>query len=133
MEDQIIFYNFSNANKTLVGTIAFSQGAAADQQVTVTEGLKVSFTYLGQTYNQDLDPATLLLTTEAGEITDLGLGLQLEAPNQFLINGDNFIDANGIVQPLTYDRQDQNIFLNFASPDNSLVGTISFKPPSISK
>ncbi|MEH1842301.1 MAG: hypothetical protein V7L20_27115 [Nostoc sp.] len=49
-------YNFSNDDKTLIGTFSFDQAAADDQEVTIAEGLKISASYGGQSYTEADDP-----------------------------------------------------------------------------
>jgi hypothetical protein len=89
-----LIYNFSNTNKTLTGTFSFDQAAADDQQVTISEGLKIFATYGGQSYTEADDSLALVLTDFSGNIGNQG-GLGLEfTPGTFEVYRENFIDRN---------------------------------------
>jgi hypothetical protein len=130
MVNSIIYYKFSNTDKTLTGSLSFDQAAAVDQQVTIAEGLKISGTYGGQTYTQANDALALLLTNQSGEIANQGLGLQF-VTNAFTANAENFVDSN-TVQTITYKRIYAptdlvfNTIYNFSSTDKTLTGSLSF-------
>ena len=94
-------YHFSNTNKTLTGAFSFDQAAAADQQITTSEGLKIFATYNGQSYTEANDPLALVLTDSSGKIPKgQGLGLQF-TPGTFEVYSGNFIDLND-VQIISY-------------------------------
>ncbi len=100
-------YNFFNTNKTLTGTFSFDEVAAADQQITIAEGLKISATYSGQSYTEANDSLAVLFTDFSGNIPPgQGLGLQFVVPDVFTVYSDNFIDPNdptdAAVQSVTY-------------------------------
>ncbi|WP_242072066.1 PEP-CTERM sorting domain-containing protein [Nostoc sp. FACHB-110] len=99
----IIRYDFSNADKTLIGSFSFDQAAAQDDQlVTVDEGLKIFAAYGGQTYTEANDSFASVLTNFLGEIpANQGLGLQFVVPDIFTVNAGSFIDAN-TVQTVSY-------------------------------
>ncbi|MFN6570134.1 PEP-CTERM sorting domain-containing protein [Dendronalium sp. ChiSLP03b] len=100
-------YSFANVDKTLMGTFSFDEAAAADQQVTISEGLKIFTTYAGQSYTEANDALALVLTDLSGKIPEgQGLGLQFVIPDVFTVYGDNFINPNDPtdagVQAITY-------------------------------
>jgi Domain of unknown function (DUF4114) len=133
MADPILYYNFSNTDKTLTGNILFNQSAADDQQVTTSEGLNISATYKSQSYTQADDSSALLLTNKSGEIADQGLGLQFVIPDIFTVNADVFLDAN-TDQTITYNQIyaptdlvfDTTAYYNFSNADKTLTGSLSF-------
>ncbi|WP_017655813.1 DUF4114 domain-containing protein [Fortiea contorta] len=132
MVSSLIYYKFSNANKSLTGNFSFDQAAAVDQQVTLAEGLNISATYTGQTYTQANDALALLLTNSLGEISSQGLGLQF-VTNAFTVNAENFfVSAPSSAQTVTYSRIYAptdlvfNTIYNFTSADKSLTGSIAF-------
>ncbi|MEH2162233.1 MAG: PEP-CTERM sorting domain-containing protein [Nostoc sp.] len=100
-------YNFSNDDKTLIGTFSFDQAAAADdQEVTIAEGLKISATYGGKLYTEADDTLASVFTDFSGTILNqAGLGLYF-TPNTFNVFRDSFIDLNDSssagVQTVTY-------------------------------
>lgn len=130
MANSITYYKFANTDKTFIGSLLFDSVAAADQQVTTAEGLKISTTYSGQTYTQANDPLALLLTNQLGEISELGLGLQF-VTNAFTVNAKNFIDPS-TVQAITYSRIYAptnivfNTIYNFTNADKTFTGSIAF-------
>jgi Domain of unknown function (DUF4114)/Cadherin domain len=130
MADQIRNYKFANTNNTFKGTLSFNEAAAADQQVTLAEGLNISGTYNGQSYTQADDSQALLLTNQSGEITDQGLGLQF-VTTPFTVNAENFIDTNS-TQGVTYSRIYAptdlvfNTIYNFSNTNKTLAGSFVF-------
>ena len=130
MADQILNYKFANTNKTLIGKLSFNQAAAADQQVTLAEGLNISGTYGGKSYTQADDSQALLLTNQSGEIADQGLGLQF-VTTPFTVNAENFVDASS-TQGVTYSRIYAptdlvfNTIYNFSNTNKTLTGNFAF-------
>jgi Domain of unknown function (DUF4114)/Cadherin domain len=130
MADQILNYKFSNTNKTLTGNLSFNQAAAADQQVTLAEGLNISGTYGGKSYTQADDSLATLFTNQSGEIADQGLGLQF-VTTPFTVNAENFVDANS-TQGVTYSRIYAptdlvfNTIYNFSNTNKTLTGSFAF-------
>ncbi|QMS87682.1 PEP-CTERM sorting domain-containing protein [Nostoc edaphicum CCNP1411] len=100
-------YNFSNDDKTLIGTFSFDQAAAADdQEVTIAEGLKISATFGGQLYTEADDPLASVFTDFSGTIlNEAGLGLYF-TPGTFNVFRESFINLNDStdagVQTVTY-------------------------------
>ncbi len=119
----VIYYNFSSADQTLVGSVAFNQSAVEDQQVTIAEGLTIAFTLNGESFTQASDPRAVLFTTETGEINDFGVGLQFVTPN-FTINSDSFVIGD-IAQVITYTPAPVLNF-GFISANQDLVGSVSY-------
>ena len=96
-----LIYDFSNEDKTLIGTFSFDQAAADDQQVTIAEGLKIFATYGGQSYTEADDSLASVFTDFFGNIPEeQGLGLQF-TPGTFEVYSDNFIGLND-VQTVSY-------------------------------
>ncbi|MBH8577402.1 PEP-CTERM sorting domain-containing protein [Nostocaceae cyanobacterium CENA369] len=100
-------YSFANVDKTLTGTFSFDEAAAADQQVTISEGLKIIATYNGQSYTEANDSSALVLTNFSGKIPQgQGLGLQFVVPDAFTVYSGNFINpkdpTDAGVQSITY-------------------------------
>ena len=100
-------YSFSNASQTLTGTFSFDEAAAADQQVTVSEGLKIFANFNGQSYTEADDSLAVVFTDFLGNIPNgQGLGLQFEIPDVFTVYTDTFINPNDAtdagVQSVTY-------------------------------
>ncbi len=92
----ILIYDFSNTSKTLKGTFLFDQAAADDQEVTISEGLKLFATYGGQSYTEADDPLASVLTDFSGKIPNQGgLGLQF-TPGTFEVYRENFINRNDL-------------------------------------
>jgi Domain of unknown function (DUF4114) len=134
--DSTTYYNFFNAEKSLTGSLSFIQVTAADQQITIPEGLKISFTYGGKTYTQTDDDLALLLTNFSGDIGDLGLGLQFVS-DDLTINAENF-NAGNITQNITYTRVSKpaNVVLSASKIDENIaaetfIGSFSTTDPDI--
>lgn len=83
------------------------EAATADQQVTVSEGLKIFATFNGQTYTEADDALAVVFTDFLGNIpNEQGLGLQFEIADVFTVYTDTFINPNDAtdagVQSVTY-------------------------------
>jgi hypothetical protein len=111
----ILIYDFSNTSKTLTGTFSFDQAAADDQEVTISEDLKLFATYGGKSYTEADDPLASVLTDFSGKIRNQGgLGLQF-TPGTFEVYRENFIDRNDLtnagVQSVTYTSVPEPTFM----------------------
>ncbi len=89
---QALLFNYSLSGNNLSGNFSYDSSAAANQYVTVPEGLNISLVYNGQTYTQADDSLAAVLTDSLGQVdTSQGLGLQF-VTSTFTINGGNFVN-----------------------------------------
>ncbi len=98
-------YNFSNPSQSLTGSLSFNSAAAADQLVTVSEGLTIAARFNGQNFTQANDPGANFLTSDSlgGFATGQGLGLSFIVPGVFEIASEEFTTDGFInVVPVSY-------------------------------